>query len=58
MWTHLERQAGGAGSDRAVRGMGEKQIEIDKRILRRRVTSISRELEEVNHPPFKTFTAF
>ncbi|KAH9693118.1 Hflx-type G domain-containing protein [Citrus sinensis] len=29
MWTHLERQAGGQ-----VKGMGEKQIEVDKRILR------------------------
>jgi len=47
MWTHLERQAAGAGGDRAVKGMGEKQIEVDKRILRRRMASISRELEEV-----------
>ncbi|KAH9758836.1 Hflx-type G domain-containing protein [Citrus sinensis] len=29
MWSHLERQAGGQ-----VKGMGEKQIEVDKRILR------------------------
>ena len=34
MWTHLERQAGGM-----VKGMGEKQIEVDKRILRTRVRS-------------------
>ena len=33
MWTHLERQAGGL-----VKGMGEKQIEVDKRILRSRVS--------------------
>lgn len=32
MWTHLERQAGGK-----VKGMGEKQIEVDKRILRTQV---------------------
>lgn len=32
MWTHLERQAGGL-----VKGMGEKQIEVDKRILRTQV---------------------
>lgn len=32
MWTHLERQAGGQ-----VKGMGEKQIEVDKRILRDQV---------------------
>ena len=48
MWTHLERQVAGAGGDRAVRGMGEKQIEVDKRILRRRMASISKELEEVH----------
>jgi len=33
MWTHLERQAGGR-----VKGMGEKQIEVDKRILRTQVS--------------------
>lgn len=27
--------------------MGEKQIEIDKRLLRKRISSIRRELEEV-----------
>ncbi|PKI35174.1 hypothetical protein CRG98_044449 [Punica granatum] len=35
MWTHLERQAGGK-----VKGMGEKQIEVDKRILRTQVGCI------------------
>ena len=30
MWTHLERQAGGG----QVKGMGEKQKEVDKRLLR------------------------
>jgi GTP-binding GTPase Middle Region len=33
MWSHLERQAGGR-----VKGMGEKQIEIDKRILKTQVS--------------------
>ncbi|KAJ6392212.1 hypothetical protein OIU77_026046 [Salix suchowensis] len=32
MWSHLERQAGGR-----VKGMGEKQIEVDKRILRTQI---------------------
>ncbi|XWS24418.1 hypothetical protein CRYUN_Cryun28dG0100100 [Craigia yunnanensis] len=32
MWAHLERQAGGK-----VKGMGEKRIEVDKRILRTQV---------------------
>lgn len=42
MWTHLERQAGGM-----VKGMGEKQIEVDKRILRDRIASLRKELESV-----------
>lgn len=37
MWSHLERQAGGQ-----VKGMGEKQIEVDKRILRDQVSLILR----------------
>lgn len=35
MWTHLERQSGGQ-----VKGMGEKQIEVDKRILRTQVRNL------------------
>ncbi|XP_078172252.1 GTP-binding protein, HflX [Carex rostrata] len=42
MWTHLERQAGGR-----VKGMGEKQIEVDKRILRTQITALKKELESV-----------
>ncbi|VFQ62420.1 unnamed protein product [Cuscuta campestris] len=42
MWTHLERQAGGQ-----VKGMGEKQIEVDKRILRTQIGIVKKELESV-----------
>ena len=42
MWTHLERQAGGM-----VKGMGEKQIEIDKRILRKQISQVKKEIEKV-----------
>ncbi|BAT82823.1 GTPase HflX isoform X1 [Vigna umbellata] len=42
MWTHLERQAGGK-----VKGMGEKQIEVDKRILRNQIGILKKELESV-----------
>ncbi|KAL2609080.1 hypothetical protein R1flu_027653 [Riccia fluitans] len=42
MWTHLERQAGGM-----VKGMGEKQIEVDKRILRTRISALKTQLESV-----------
>jgi GTP-binding protein HflX len=36
MWSHLERQAGGG----QVKGMGETQIEVDKRLLRERITAL------------------
>ncbi|XP_047091084.1 GTPase HflX-like [Lolium rigidum] len=42
MWTHLERQSGGQ-----VKGMGEKQIEVDKRILRTQISTLKKELESV-----------
>ncbi|CAA7395225.1 unnamed protein product [Spirodela intermedia] len=42
MWTHLERQAGGR-----VKGMGEKQIEVDKRILRTQIGVLKKELDTV-----------
>ncbi|XP_058220754.1 uncharacterized protein LOC131330982 [Rhododendron vialii] len=42
MWSHLERQAGGR-----VKGMGEKQIEVDKRILRDQILVLKKELETV-----------
>ena len=41
MWSHLERQAGGR-----VRGMGEKQLEIDKRLLRSRMAGLRRNLDD------------
>jgi GTP-binding protein HflX len=40
-WTHLERQMGGIGT-RA--GMGETQIEIDRRLIRTRITKLKKEL--------------
>ena len=43
MWSHLERQSGGG----QVRGMGEKQLEIDKRLLRQRMSALRAELDEV-----------
>jgi GTP-binding protein HflX len=51
MWTHLDRQGGGAGGGKggggAARGEGEKQIEVDKRLARDRITRVKEELEEV-----------
>jgi GTP-binding protein HflX len=42
-WTHLERPGGGIGT----RGPGETQLESDRRVIRRRVMQIRRELEHV-----------
>ena len=43
-WTHLERQRGGFGF---LGGPGESQLEIDRRLITDRITSIKRELENV-----------
>ena len=43
-WTHLERQRGGGGF---LGGPGERQIELDRRMLMDRVTRIKAELKEV-----------
>lgn len=43
-WTHLERQRGGAGF---LGGPGEKQIEMDRRIIGDKIVRIKKELENV-----------
>ena len=43
-WTHLERQRGGLGK---TGGPGERQLELDKRMLRDRATSLRRKLEHI-----------
>ena len=43
-WTHLERQRGGAGF---MGGPGERQIELDKRILTQKMTHLKTQLEDV-----------
>ncbi|MBN1515739.1 GTPase HflX [Candidatus Sumerlaeota bacterium] len=43
-WTHLERQRNAAGGRG---GMGEMQIEIDRRLVRERIGRIKRELRDV-----------
>ncbi|MBR6346834.1 MAG: GTPase HflX [Bacteroidales bacterium] len=45
MWTHLERQRGGMG---ARGGMGETQIEIDRRIVKERITRLKEQLKKVD----------
>lgn len=43
-WTHLERQRGGLGK---TGGPGERQIEIDRRLLRDKISKLKKQLEEV-----------
>ncbi|MBE6450964.1 MAG: GTPase HflX [Alphaproteobacteria bacterium] len=45
-WTHLERQRGGAGF---LGGPGEKQIELDRRIIDDKIVKIKKELEKVKN---------
>jgi GTP-binding protein HflX len=42
-WGHLSRQAGGIGT----RGVGETQLETDRRVIRKRIAHLTRELEEI-----------
>ena len=43
MWQHLSRQQGGIGT----RGVGEKQIEIDRRQIKKKMSRLKDELEDV-----------
>lgn len=45
LWTHLSRQSTGGGG--YLKGEGEKQIEIDRRILKRTIDGLKKEIEEV-----------
>ncbi len=47
MWTHLERQAGGRRGLVGLRGPGETQLELDRRVARRRIALLREELESV-----------
>ena len=42
-WSHLERQRGGG----VQRGMGEKQIEVDRRMARDRMSRLKRQLQSI-----------
>lgn len=45
MWTHLERQRGGRGTRG---GMGETQIEVDRRIVKERIVRLKEQLKKVD----------
>jgi len=51
-WTHLARQAGGAAgrggtTGVGLRGPGETQLEVDRRVIRERIAFLKRRLEDV-----------
>ena len=43
-WTHLERQMGGIGT---LAGMGESQIEVDRRLIRQRISKLKKNLTHI-----------
>lgn len=45
MWTHLDRQHGGGTTSR---GMGESQIEVDRRIIQARISFLKDELAKID----------
>ena len=45
LWTHLERQRGGAVG---LRGPGETQLEMDQRIIRHRISLLKQRLAEID----------
>ena len=53
LWTHLERQGGGSGSGGGkgsvgLRGRGETQVEMDRRIILQRITLLKQRLVEID----------
>ena len=46
MWTHLDRQRGGAGL--TMRGVGETQIETDRRIILSKISLLKEKLKEID----------
>ena len=54
LWTHLERQGGGSGSGSGkggsvgLRGPGETQLEMDRRIILGRMSLLKEQLEQID----------
>lgn len=45
MWTHLERQRGGTGTRG---GAGEKEIETDRRVIKKQISDLKEELDRID----------
>ena len=43
MWQHLDRERGGTS---VSKGMGEKQLQIDRNLIRKRITALKKKLEK------------
>ena len=53
MWTHLERQGGGSGAGGGkgsvgLRGPGETQLEMDRRIITKRISWLKEQLADID----------
>jgi len=49
MWTHLSRHEGGIGKGGPIglRGPGEKQLEVDRRLMQKRIGALKREIKDI-----------
>lgn len=47
MWTHLSRQRVSGAGGGYLKGVGEKQIEVDRRLLRDKISLLQKKIEEV-----------
>jgi GTPase len=45
-WTHLSRQAGASGS-LGLKGVGETQLEVDRRLIRKRISRLRSDLDRI-----------
>ncbi len=48
MWTHLERQGGGGKGGVGLRGPGETQLEMDRRIIMNRISLLKQRLADID----------
>lgn len=49
LWSHFERQKGAGGAALKGKGMGEKQIEVDRRLVKDRLVMLKRKLGAVDN---------
>jgi GTP-binding protein HflX len=62
MWVHLDRTAGGTmggavGGGIGVRGPGEKQLEVDRRLVERRIHDLKKDLDGIQRQLHTTASA-